>query len=221
MSKGRWIAYSPSELGWIEEHHKDDRKEMFAAFQARFNRPDVSFQNIFALCKRKGWLTGRYGRFVKGGPSLWTGRKRPPHPNSDACQFKKGLIPHNTRPMWSERVDRDGYIEMKVPVRNPFTGHSTRYMHKHRYLWEQVNGPLPKGMCLKSVDGNRRNTDPANWIAVPRAFLPRLNGHFGRDYDSAPSELKPVILAIAKLEHKAREKRKAGRNDGGSRDRRP
>lgn len=36
-----------------------------------------------------------------------------------------------------------------------------------------------------------------------------LNGRFGRDYDTAPSELKPTILAIAKLEHKARELRGA------------
>lgn len=31
------------------------------------------------------------------------------------------------------------------------------------------------------------------------------NAKVGRDYDTAPAELKPTILAIAKLEHKARE----------------
>lgn len=46
-----------------------------------------------------------------------------------------------------------------------------------------------------------------NWVAIPRALLPRLNGRFGRNYDDAPPELKPAILAIAKLEHAAREHR--------------
>ena len=40
------------------------------------------------------------------------------------------------------------------------------------------------------------------------ALAPRLNGRFGRGYDTAPPELKPTILAIAKLEHAARIKRK-------------
>jgi hypothetical protein len=72
--------------------------------------------------------------------------------------------------------------------------------------WEEVNGPVPAGYVLKSRDGNRQNTDPSNWELVPRAILPRLNGRFGRDYDSTPSELKPTIMAVAKLEHAARRK---------------
>jgi hypothetical protein len=35
-----------------------------------------------------------------------------------------------------------------------------------------------------------------------------LNGRFGRNYDGASAEAKPTILAIAKLEHKARELQK-------------
>jgi hypothetical protein len=42
-------------------------------------------------------------------------------------------------------------------------------------------------------------------------MAPRLNGRFGRGYDAAPAELKPIILATAKLEHAAREARKGGR----------
>lgn len=61
---------------------------------------------------------------------------------------------------------------------------------------------------LKCLDGDKLNCAPSNWIAVPQGMLPRLNGNSGRDYDKAPAELKPTILAIAKLEHKAREARK-------------
>lgn len=63
-------------------------------------------------------------------------------------------------------------------------------------------------MCLKCLSDDKTNCDPSNWELIPRALLPRLNGRFGRNYDDASPELKPVILAVAKLEHQARERRK-------------
>ncbi|MDO6503117.1 HNH endonuclease, partial [Shimia thalassica] len=68
--------------------------------------------------------------------------------------------------------------------------------------------PLPTGMCLKALDGDKTNTDPSNWKMIPRALLPRLNGRFGRDYENAAPEVKPLILATAHLEHAAREAKK-------------
>ncbi|TGS75558.1 HNH endonuclease, partial [Mesorhizobium sp. M3A.F.Ca.ET.175.01.1.1] len=64
----------------------------------------------------------------------------------------------------------------------------------------------PAGDALKCLDGDRRNTDPSNWRAIPRALLARLAGRYGRGYDAAPSALKPTILPIAELEHAARER---------------
>ncbi len=45
--------------------------------------------------------------------------------------------------------------------------------------------------------------------------LDRANGtgRFGRDYDYAPAELKPVIMTVAKLQHAARRK---GKRIGGA-----
>jgi hypothetical protein len=56
-------------------------------------------------------------------------------------------------------------------------------------------------MVLKCLDGNKLNTDPSNWEAVSCGLLPRLNGAGGRGYEAAPPELKPTIMAVAKLEH--------------------
>lgn len=207
--KGRTIPYSAEELAWIESHARENRRETHARFCDTFSRSDVSLSNFNALCKRKGWLTGRTGRFERGQASWNKGRSMPANPNSARTQFKKGAAPANRVPLWTERVGKDGYIEMKVPRPNPYvSGCKTRFMHKHRYLWEEANGPLPDGHALKCVDGDRTNCEPSNWIAIPRALLPRLNGRFGRDYDNAPEEIKPTILAVAKLEHAAREVKK-------------
>jgi len=111
-----------------------------------------------------------------------------------------------------ESIDKDGYVRICVAEPNPYTGAPTFMAFKHRWLWEQKHGPVPEGCALKCLDGNKRNTDPANWEAVPRELLPRLNGRFGRGYDAAPAEIKPVIMATAKLEYAARVLRNGGRN---------
>lgn len=83
----------------------------------------------------------------------------------------------------------------------------------HRWLWEQRHGPIPDGHALKSLDGNKLNTDPSNWELVPRGLLPRLNGIHGRDYDAAPAEMKPTIMAVAKLAHRLAETRQRRKGD--------
>lgn len=154
-----------------------------------------------AACRlRRGDNVGAAHRFKKGGVPANKGKTMPFHPNSASTRFKKGTLPHNTKWAGYERVSKDGYVEISVEETNPHTGFGRRFVLKHKWLWEKANGPVPNGMALKCL-GDRLNTDPSNWELVPRSLLPRLNGKFGRGYDRAPTELKPTILAIAKLEH--------------------
>lgn len=209
--KGRPIPYTEAELTWIEARKHLPRKQLHTEFCTHWKRDDVSCENLKRLCFRKGWGTGRTGCFEPGHPAHNKGKKMPYHPNSARTQFKKGTLPHSYRGAGHERIDsKYGYVIMIVDEPNPWTGAKTRPVIKHRYLWEKANGPLPTDYCLKCLDGDKTNTDPSNWEAIPRAMLPRLNGRFGRNYDDAPPELKPTILAIAKLEHEAREAKKTG-----------
>lgn len=215
--KGRVIRYSADELAFIQSVSQWDRREALQAFLQKFRRDDVTLSQLNGLCKRKGWLTGRTGRFELGAVSHNKGKKCAPgtgglHPNSRRTQFKCGQKPHNTKHVGHERVDRkDGYTYISVAEQNPHTGYERRYVLKHKWLWEQANGPLPEGYALKCL-GDRGNTDPSNWVAIPRALLPRLVGgnrhHNKLAFDAAPDELKPVVLAVAKVEHAARERRK-------------
>ena len=208
--KGQSIAYSPEELAWIKAHSGQPRKDLHAAFQTRFDRTDVSKDAIKALCTRKGWKTGRSGRFVKGQVSITKGMKMPFNPNSARTQFKKGVLPHNHRGPGHERIcPKDGYVTLIVAEQNPWTGAKTRPVLKHRWLWEKANGPIPNGHVLKCLDGDKTNCDPENWELVSQSMLPRLaGGRHGKGYDDHTPELRPTVLAIAKLEDKAREARR-------------
>jgi len=200
--KRRTITYSEQELAWIKAHCTMPRVQAHAKFCEKFGREDVAFSNYAALCKRNGWLTGRDGRLLPGNVPWSKGKKLPYNENSAKTQFKKGQLPHNTKFAGHEYIDlKDGYVRISIEETNPHTGFERRYVLKHKHLWEQKNGKLPAGMCLKCLDGNRANAAPENWEAIPRGMLPLINGRWRAGYDDSPEEVRPVVLALAKLKH--------------------
>lgn len=207
--KGRAIQYSADEMAWLEANRTMVIGEYHAAFVTAFKRRDVTAQNLHSLRKRKGWKTGRSGQFTKGEAPHNKGKPCAPgkggrHPNARKTQFRKGNKPHNTNYLWHERVSKDGYVEISIDEPNPHTGFERRYVLKHRWLWEKAHGPVPEGMFLKCLDGDKQNTDPSNWEMLPRAVLPYLNGHRGLDYEAAEPEVRPVILTLVKVRHAGR-----------------
>lgn len=214
--KGRSIKYSAEEMAWLEANRILPISEYCSAFKEAFGRA-VSAANLHALRKRKGWKTGRTGQFAKGQAPANKGRRCPEgiggrHPNAQRSQFKKGnrtgQANLNYQPIGTERMSKDGYLERKVHDGLPL---QSRWRAVHLIEWEAINGPIPDGHCLKSIDGDRRNADPSNWQAIPRALLPRLNGGRAKKhlaYDEAAPEVRPAILTIAKIDHRARELRR-------------
>src|SRR5690606_32199751 len=79
-------------------------------------------------------------------------------------RFKKGNLPHNT-------ADSDGEIRIRETKGRPYKHIRIslgRWVHLHKHLWEQKNGPVPNGHCLWAKDGNSLNTDPDNWELITR-----------------------------------------------------
>ncbi len=207
--KGRRIEWTADELAWIEANRQLARQEIYTGFCKRFGRTDVSPGALAGLCRRRGWLTGRTGRFPKGHSPANKGKKMPFNTNSAAHRFKpgnrSGMANRLYKPVGTERVTQEGYVERKIHDGLPL---QSRWRAVHLIEWEKANGKLPEGMCLKCLDGNRANIAASNWTAIPRALLPRLCGKSGRDFDHAAPEVKPAIMAVARLEHATREARK-------------
>lgn len=214
--KGRAIVYSEAEMAWLKANRTLPISDCHRAFCARFER-DVSPSNLHALRQRQGWKTGRTGRFDKGQTPPNKGKPCPDgvggrHPNARRTQFRKGersgIAVKLYQPIGTERLSKEGYVERKIHDGLPV---QSRWRGVHMLRWEEVNGPIPQGHCLKCLDADRTNTDPANWILIPRSLLPRLNG--GRHktrlaFDQAHAALKPTLLAIAQVEQAAMETRK-------------
>lgn len=199
----RKIIWHSDELAWIKKNKHMVRPVAHRLFCEKFNRPDIKFSAYKSLCKRKKWLTGRTGCFSKDHIPANKGKKMPFNANRARTQFKKGhlggIAKEIIKPIGAEVVREDGYIYRKINNDLPF---HKRWAALHIMLWEELNGPVPDDHCLKSLDGDRTNTDPNNWTCIDRALLPRLVGNWGATpYDDAPDKIKPAILAVAKLNH--------------------
>ena len=140
--------------------------------------------------------TGRTGYFEKGNISYNKGRKGICAEGCKKTWFKKGHIPKNYRPIGSERITKDGYIEVKIADPN-------KWKLKHRVIWEQAKGKVPHGYAIIFKDGNKLNTDIDNLMLVSRKVLAVMNksGLYKNGY-------KEIAALIAELNVKVGEKKK-------------
>ena len=77
--------------------------------------------------------------------------------------FKKGHDPHNTKYNGYERINKYGYIEVRIS--------KGFFKEKHRILWEKHFGKIEKGMNIIFKDGNKRNIVIQNLKKVPDSYL--------------------------------------------------
>lgn len=121
----------------------------------------------------------------------------------EPTQFKKGNKPHNYMPVGSERINGDGYIDVKIADPN-------KWRPKHLLIWEKINGAVPNGHVVIFGDGNKLNLDINNLILVSRRQLVTLNK---KQLIKNDAELTKTGILIADLYHKisqAKSKTKAG-----------
>jgi hypothetical protein len=136
-------------------------------FNARFGT-ELTYNQMRAFIKNNGLKSGVITRFPsghepfnKGKPRTWTG--------GEETRFKAGNIPHNYVSVGSERVNADGYVDIKIEDPNKWRG-------KHLVVWEQHHGrKVPKGHVVIFGDRDRRNFDPDNLALVYRAQLAVMN----------------------------------------------
>ncbi len=85
-----------------------------------------------------------------------------------ATRFQKGARVWNHKPIGYERVNRDGYIDVKVAEPKTFK-------LKHRIVWEENRGAIPRDHNIQFKDGNRQNCDIENLYLISRKDQMILN----------------------------------------------
>ncbi|MDF2790834.1 MAG: Phage protein [Neobacillus sp.] len=177
------------------------KQNLTELFNKHFNLSLIERQ-INACCKNhKLPPSGFNGRFAKGQGAWNKGMKGINFggENGKKTQFKKGQVPLNYRPVGSERVNVDGYIEIKVA--DPY-----KWRLKHAVIWEETNGPVPNGHCVIFLDGNKLNVSLENMQLITRKQLVRLNQNHLIFNDP---ELTKTGVIIADIYTKIGERKKA------------
>ena len=204
MNKHFWTQ---EQLAWLRENYQVMSRAQLAQEVRAVLGLDVTYKQVVAALKNHKIRGSRTGRF-EPGQKAWNDGVKGSIP-ANRTSFRPGRAPHNTKQLWHERVNVDGYVEIQVPETNPHTGYKHRYKHKHVWLWEQHHGEkVPAGHAVVFKDGDSRNFDSENLVLVTRAELLVMNLH---GYKDAPEELKPSIMALARVEAKAGIRTKPGR----------
>ncbi|QQV90551.1 HNH endonuclease [Polaribacter phage Freya_1] len=139
-------------------------------------------------------------RKKKGDVAYNKGLKQPEYMSKESIEktkktrFKKGQLPKNTLKVGSERLTKDGYIELKIADPN-------KWILKQRYIYETYHKvKLKKGEIVVFIDGNNRNFTPVNLEKITKSE--NMNRNSIHRY---PKEVKQNIILLAKVRKTLRE----------------
>lgn len=189
MSYGR--KYTEKMRKFILENYKGiSARELADRFNTEFGT-DVTPGQIKSYKGNHKLDSGISGCFPKGHVPCNKGKKMLPevYEKVKATMFKKGHEPINHRPVGSERVNVDGYVEIKVEE-------PRKWRLKHNVVWEQHNGKIPKDSVVMFLDGNKLNVAIENLKLVKRSELLIMNRY---NLYGANAEATEVATNLARL----------------------
>lgn len=170
-------------------------------------RLDLKRSQIRAFLKNNNLTSGLDCQFQKGTVPYNKGKKGLTKANKTS--FKKGCIPKNYKPIGTERIDRDGYVLVKVQDTGTWP---ERWRQKGKIMWEKYhNQEVPKGYAVIFADQNKLNFAKENLVLVSMREM--LNMNRNKRFSKNP-EITKTNINIAKIEIKIKKLQSKGENNG-------
>ena len=164
------MKYTDEMKQFILDNYKGRyNQELADLFNQKFNT-NITSRTIKSYKANNKLNSGLTGKFRKGQTPHNKGKKMPKevYEKVKHTMFAKGNVPPNHRPVGSERISKDGYIEVKVAEPN-------KWRLKQRVVYEETKGKIPEGCPIIFLDGNKRNFDSDNLRCITRSELLYLN----------------------------------------------
>ena len=164
------MKYTDEMKQFILDNYKGRyNQELADLFNQKFNT-NITSRTIKSYKANNKLNSGLSGKFRKGQAPHNKGKKMPKevYEKVKHTMFAKGNVPPNHRPVGSERISKDGYIEVKVAEPN-------KWRLKQRVVYEEAKGKIPEGCPIIFLDGNKKNFDIDNLRCVTRSELLYLN----------------------------------------------
>lgn len=199
--------YTDEEREFFEEYVPGHSyKEIQSAFTEKFGW-DITIGQVNSYIGNHHLNTGRTGRFEKGQAAHNKGQKMPKEVYEKAkyTMFSKGHTPANHKPVGSERVNVDGYIEIKVEE-------PRKWRLKHNVIWEQHNGKIPKNCVVIFLDGDKSNVSVENLKLIKRSELLIMNRYNLYGPDAESTEVATNLAKLIDTTHKVKKEKVKQKN---------
>jgi hypothetical protein len=138
----------------LKKHQGITTMELTELFNNEF-KTNITCSQIRCYLTNHKLKNGVVKRFKKGHTPINKGTKGLTGPNKTS--FKKGYTPKNYKPVGSERITKDGYIQIK-------TADPNTWELKQKVIYEKEFGKIPEGHALFFLDQNKLNVSLDNLV---------------------------------------------------------
>lgn len=190
LNKGKNTLLNKEQSDFLrQEYVKSPLKIVVTTLNERFDT-SFTYKQLRTFVKNHQIKCGRDSKFKPGNVPHHAGTKGLVKPNSGS--FRKGHV-SCLHPLGSERVNVNGYIEVKVANPNVWD-------LKHRVIWRERHGEINSKTTIRFKDGDRQNVDIDNLFAVDRSAHAILNNRYR--FNEQPIEVKDSVILLAKIDAK-------------------
>ena len=179
------MKWTPEQIAYLREHYANRKNSELAEVFGCSTHAVANKGFSLKLKKSREFIKATSCQFKKG---MTPHNKGKPMPEATKAKirtmYKKGNKPRNSKPVGSERVDKDGYLMVKV------ADGRREWKPKHH-----IGLDVPKGHKVIFIDGNKRNFEPSNLRVVSNAEMMKMNTML-----RFPLELQNTLRAIKKLQ---------------------
>lgn len=153
---------------------------------------------------RRGDNVGVQFRFHKGQVPANKGLRRPGWApgRMKETQFtpgvRRGVAVRLYKPIGSERMSKDGYLQRKVNDDLPL---QSRWRAVHLIVWEAAHGPLPKGHAIVFRNGDKADIRLDNFECITRRALMLRNS-----VHNLPEPLAAAVQLLGALHRQIRQR---------------
>jgi len=204
----------PRELDALIRQEAAGRTTRELADLIRAKGYDLTQKQVKSYMQRHGIRNGLDCRFKKGHESYTKGKTWEDYMSPEALEkartglYQKGHVSENKHPLGTITKTVDGYLQIKVQEKG---NQRERWRHLHRLVWEQANGPIPPGMMVTFLDGNKENVSLENLALISMAENAILRT---KGYRSSNPEITQAGITTAKISIAIKKKR--GKKNGAS-----
>lgn len=203
--KGPTPKYGDEIVEFVRKHVKTHTDQEIAQMVSEKWNMVVTRPSIQNLKLRHGIRSGvRRGTFPKGHEPFNKGTKGLMNVGGNKTSFKKGDQPINYLPIGTERINRQGYVMVKVQDHGHY---GQRWKLKSRIVWEQHHGrKLGPNDNIMFLDGDRQNLSIDNLKLIDdaeHAVMSKNRLHFKHaDLTEIGLNLARIKIAVSKNKKK-------------------